>query len=237
MDSIDINTLIMIKQGYDGLRDDFIDSNKGFIRRIASYICKRNLDWSNDDELSIALMAFNEAIDSYDPNRGTEFTSFCIMLMRSRLIDFFRKNNASSLSLSAMDDEHLNLIEAKEAQDRYSITNAAEERGIEIRLFNEELSQYGLSMADLTVSCPKHRDTRKMLFEIAAKCGQNKEIIRYLKKNKMLSIKEVIELTGVKRKFLEQWRRYLIALLIIASSDEYLYLKEYIDFGNERVVI
>jgi RNA polymerase sigma factor len=41
----------------------------------------------------------------------------------------------------------------------------------------------------------------------------------------------------MKRKFIEQWRKYLVALLTIVSSDEYLYLKEYIDFKEEKVVV
>lgn len=237
MDAADVNVLIQNAQKGDiNSRHEFIESNKGFIRRISSYICKRGLDWSNDDELSIAIMAFNEAIDNFKPDKGAEFKSYCSMLIKSRLIDYFRKNSNLYISLNSIDEEELSLIESKEAIARYSVSRAAEERCVEIRIFNKELAEYGLSMADLTVNCPKHKDTRKMLFEVAVKSGKDKNIIKSLKKNKMLPIKDVIEITGVKRKFLEQWRKYLIALLIIVSSDEYLYLKEYIDFDEKKVV-
>lgn len=231
MEALDLNVLLdKAQKGDICSRDELIGSNRGFIRRISSYICKRSLDWANDDELSIALLAFNEAIDSFNPDKGAEFMTYCSMLMKSRLIDYFRKNKNPHISLDSMEDEELSLIESKEALDRYSISHAAEERAVEIRMFNRELLDYGVSIADLTVNCPKHKDTRRQLFQVAARVSMEKKTISMLKKNKMLPIKDVMDTTGVKRKFLEQWRKYLIALLVIVSSDEYLYLKEYLDF-------
>lgn len=238
MDSMELNNLLRLAKDGDALsRDYLIETNKGFIRRISSYICKRNLDWSNDDELSIALIAFNESIDSYNPRKGLQFLSYSRMLINSRLIDYFRKNTNNAVALSAIEDDELFAVENREAYDRYSISNTTEERALEISMFNKELSQYGLSMCDLTENSPKHRDTRKILFNTALKCSSRKEIVYSLKKNRMLPLKEIEVLAGVKRKFLEQWRKYIIALLIITSSDEYAYLKEYIEFDKEEGVI
>lgn len=237
MNPLNINNLVdSARDGDSSARDNLIDSNRGFIRRISSYICKRSLDWSNDDELSIALLAFNEAIDSYNPEKGAEFMTYSRMLINSRLIDYFRKNANLPISLGAIGDEELSAIENKEAIDRYSLSYASEERMLEVKMFNIELSNYSLSMADLTYNCPKHKDTRKQLFNTAVSCSKNQEIIRSLKKNRMLPIKNILEISDLKRKFLEQWRKYLIALLIIVSSDEYIYLKEYINLGKEEVV-
>jgi len=231
MDVFDINSLIAdAKKGDILSRNNLIEANKGFIRRISSYICKRSLDWSNDDELSIALMAFNEAIDTFDPHKGMEFKGYFKMLVHSRLVDYFRKNKDTHVSLNSMDDEELSMIENREAIARYSASYASSEMAAEIKMFNKELAVYGLSLSELTVNCPKHRDTRETLFEIALKCSKQSDIVMSLKKNKMLPIKNIMELTGVNRKFLDKWRRYLIALITIVSSDEYLYLKEYINF-------
>jgi RNA polymerase sigma factor len=238
MNSADMNVLaIEAGKGDTTSRNELIELNRGFIRRISSYVCKRNLDWSNDDELSIALLAFNEAIDSYNPDKGAEFLSYSRLLIHSRLIDYFRKNANPHISMDSMGEEELSVIETREAVDRYTISHAAEERVVEIRMFNQELSRYGLSLTDLTSNSPKHRDTRKMLFEIAVKCGGEAGIVKDLRRNKMLPIKDIMLVTGAKRKFLEQWRKYLVALITIASSDEYLYLKEYIDFKGSKAVI
>lgn len=232
-----INELVDIaKAGDMEVKNELIEANKGFIRRVSSYISKRNLDWSNDDELSIALIAFNEAIDSFKPDKGMHFLSYCRMLINSRLIDYFRKNGNSAVPLCAIEEEELNFMEDREAIDRYLISSAAEERSMEIRLYNEELKKYSLSMSDLVHNCPKHKDTRKQLFETAILCSRDINIVRSLKKTRLLPIKDIIELTGLKRKFIEQWRKYLIALIIAASSDEYLYIKEYICFNERKVV-
>jgi RNA polymerase sigma factor len=229
MDAAEISNLVeKAKTGDISARKFLIDTNKGFIRRTSSYICKRNLDWANDDELSIALLSFNEAIESFNPQRGSDFLSYARVLIRSRLVDYFRKNSSVSLSINSMDDEEISSIENKEAMDRYYISCISEERAMEIRMFNDELSEYKLSISELTENSPKHRDTRKTLFYIASVCGSDREIMRSLKKNKMLPIKEIMDRVDVKRKLIEQWRKYLIALLIIVSSDEYSYLKEYI---------
>lgn len=238
MDSKDINILIeKARNGDINSRSDLIESSRGFIKSISSYICKRTLDWSNDDELSIAFLAFNDAIDSYNPMKDTKFTTYSRMIIHNRLIDYFRKNNNSHITLSSVGDEELSYIETREAMENCQILNSAEERAIEIKLYSHELSLYNLSMSDLTMNCPKHKDTRKVLFDVAAACRQNETVTTYLKKTKMLPIKEIIELTKVKRKFLEQWRKYMIALIIILWSEEYLYIKEYIDFKDEKVVV
>lgn len=46
---------------------NFIRAHKAFITKVSSKICSRYLTWDKDDELSIALIAFNEAIDNFDP--------------------------------------------------------------------------------------------------------------------------------------------------------------------------
>lgn len=230
MDAEVSKIILNAKAGDISARNFFIESNKGFIRRVSSYICKRNLDWSNDDELSIALIAFNEAIDSFNPDRSPEFFVYVKMLIKSRLIDYFRKNNNSSIALNSVEDEDISSIESKKAMDRFFMLRESEERVLEIKMLGNELTRYNLSFSELVKNSPRHRDTRKVLFEIASVCSKDQAILKYLRKNKMLPIKEIMKKTNVRRKILEYWRKYLIALLVISSSDEYVYLKEYINF-------
>ncbi len=64
-----------IQQGNEHLREEFLTSRKEFIRRYASFVCKTQLDWHNDDELSVALIAFNKAVDTFNPTAGKSSTS------------------------------------------------------------------------------------------------------------------------------------------------------------------
>lgn len=59
-----------------------------FILRTASDISKRYIS-NNDDEYSIALLAFVQAIEGYDIDKGS-FFSFAELLMKRRLVDYFR---------------------------------------------------------------------------------------------------------------------------------------------------
>ena len=64
-----------IQQGNEHLREEFLTSRKEFIRRYASFVCNTQQDWHYDDELSIALIAFNKAVDTFNPTAGKSFTS------------------------------------------------------------------------------------------------------------------------------------------------------------------
>ena len=61
-------TLLLEKKGNVLIREEFIQNHKPFIVKVSSELCKRYLTWGHDEELSIALVAFNEAIDSYKPD-------------------------------------------------------------------------------------------------------------------------------------------------------------------------
>ena len=69
--------------------DDLIRDYIPFIRSEASK-CIQRLCTEQDDEFSIAMIAFNEAILGYERGRGA-CLSYTAMLIRSRIIDFQRK--------------------------------------------------------------------------------------------------------------------------------------------------
>jgi len=52
------DTFISAKSGDTLVREELIRSHKVFIAKVSSKICNRYLTWDNDDELSIALLAF-----------------------------------------------------------------------------------------------------------------------------------------------------------------------------------
>ena len=52
----------LIRSG-DASRDAFIQAYKPYIAKVTSRFCKRYIDPTRDDEFSIALSAFNEAVD------------------------------------------------------------------------------------------------------------------------------------------------------------------------------
>ncbi len=226
-----------IQQGNEQLREEFISSHREKIRQYASFVCKRQLEWQNDDELSISLIAFNRSIDSFDPGHGKGFFPYARFLMKNSLIDYFKsqgkKGNPYTVPLPMEDGEHVT-SPALAAASRQEFEKELErrEKAYEIALFKEVLGEFSLTLHELVESSPRHGDTRKMLKETACRVGADADLVSRIYQEKKLPIKEIQILTGLKRKSLEKWRRYLLSLVIVRTYPELDELGEYL-WGKE----
>lgn len=209
-------------------RDLFITQNKDFVYKTTYNVCKRPINWENDDELSIALIAFNKACDNYEESKG-DFFAYSRVIIRNALIDFFRKNSQNPMLTFDDDDSTIDYIDSRLSMDQFSISVENSYRAEEISLFSKELSKYGLDFSVLADSSPSHTDTRNSLLSLAAACSSNESILKYIKTKKLLPIKEICLLTGANKKTLEKWRRYLLALILILSCNDYPYIKSYLN--------
>ena len=79
--------------------DLLIEDYLPFIRAETAKFLQRPVADGQGDELSIALIAFHEAILGYSSGRGA-FLAYASMLIRSRLIDYRRKEARHSHVLS-----------------------------------------------------------------------------------------------------------------------------------------
>jgi RNA polymerase sigma factor len=209
-------------------RNNFIEENKKFIYFTTYNVCKRHLSWENDDELSISLIAFNNACENYNEKKG-DFFSYARAIIKNALIDHFRKNSSNTYLVFESDDEKLDYLDHKASMEQYDVITENKRRAEEIILFSKELKQYGLDFSTLVDSSPSHSDTRDSALNLALTCSNNDEVLQYIKSKKLLPIKLITLLTGVNKKFLEKWRRYLLALIIVLSSSEYPYIKSYLN--------
>lgn len=209
-------------------RNKFINDNKNFIYSCTQKICKRCLSWENDDELSISLIAFNKACDSYKKLKGN-FYSYASTLIRNSLIDYFRKSSKNPYITFDNDNEGNDYIDFKTSLSNYELECENKKRAEEIAYFSKELTEYKIGFNDLIKSSPKHTDSREHLINLAYICSTNEDIIIYIKQKKMLPVSQIILLTNEKRKFIEKWRKYIIALILLLSSSEYPYIKSYLN--------
>lgn len=206
------------------------------IRAIAAGICGRPLDWSNDDELSVSLIAFNEAIDTYDENKGMSFLNYARMLIHRRLVDHFRRESRfRHASLDAPDEEtEFSRYEVAQAWNRYQAEEEARDQGEMVARYNEALRDYGISLDDLLVVSPKHRDTKQTLMRVARELVTQPALMRRLREHKQLPVKELMVLTGVSHKVLETGRKYIIALALVLSDEEFLPIRQFIRFPQKE---
>ena len=211
-------------------RDTLIEENKSFIFKTTCRICKRKLSWENDDELSVALVAFNKACDNYKEDKGS-FNGYAAVLIKNALIDFFRKEKNTPYLV--FDDENENddfeYIDYKNSMYEYQKQRENSIRADEIKLLSIELSKYSLSFSDMVKASPSHRDTRNTLLNIALKCLKEDIVIDTIKQKKQLPVKQIILLTQCSRKIIEKWRKYIMLLIIVLSSNEYPYIKSYLN--------
>lgn len=230
------DTLISAKSGDPLVREELIRSHKAFIARVSSKICSRYLTWDNDDELSIALLAFNEAIDSFDPHGGASFHSFVQMVIRRRLVDYFRKEGKHQhLSLSPMnpEDEDLSRYDLDTSLEQYQENENQEVFAQVVENYVRVLCDYNVTLDDLIKVSPKHSDSKQTLIRAALILSHNPRLMAHLQKHRLLPIKELELLTGIKRKVLEKGRKYLIALALILFEPDFYPLKIFMQLPEE----
>ncbi|GAB6155933.1 RNA polymerase sigma-I factor [Desulfosporosinus burensis] len=223
-------TLLLAKEGNELIREEFIQNHKPFIIKISSNICKRYLTWGHDDELSIALVAFNEAIDSFKPNDGASFYGFAKTVITRRLIDYFRKESkhqALSLTPPEADNNDLNDYDSASSFELYKEEEQKNDFAETIKNYTIILAEFGITLEDLVEVSPKHRDSKATLWRVAQELCAHPNLLKHLTKTKLLPLKELELLTGVKRKVLERGRKYLIATALILSDPELESLKSF----------
>lgn len=219
----------LAQKGDQHAREKLIIKSKPFIFNTSCSICKRELHWDNDDELSIALIAFNEAINAYNPEKGASFFTFARRVISQRLIDYFRlesRNQHLPLNYSyEEEDNEYNLIENKQALEKHQQKTEQDELAEMMREFEQRLSEYGTSLDELAEVCPNHRDTREKLLYVATVLKNNDELLKFFLRNKRLPAKDLARMAKVSKRVLENGRKYIIALVLILTDQRFYDLK------------
>jgi RNA polymerase sigma factor len=225
-------TVMLIQQGDRLLLNELINAYKPFIAKTVSSVCKRYI-YESDDEFSIGLIAFNEAIEKYSPERGSSLLSFSEVLIKRRTIDYIRKqskNQHISLDLSNSSGEEESpgeIIVNELSLNDYQKKSDEQLRREEIIHFQNLLTEYELNFSDLVENSPKHADARKNAILAAKMLVESEELKEALFEKKRLPIKQLEQLVNVSRKTIERNRKYIIAIALILSSD-YVYMKDYL---------
>lgn len=227
------NLLEEAQKGDREAREKLIAQYQPFILSTASEICGRYLVLGQDDEVSVSLMAFNEAIDSYDKAKQSGFLGFAKNVIKRRLIDYFRKESRRngeiliSNFVDNEDDKEINTWEVQEAEDTFRERQAVLERREEIQHFQSKLNEMGISLQEIVACSPKHEDARQRAMELAYIIATNPLFREYLLEKKAIPVKKLEKVANCSSKTIERQRKYIIAVALILIG-EYRYLREYI---------
>jgi len=225
--------LLQARAGDQKAREKLIADYTPFVLRVAARAAGRYLQAGVDDEFSVGLSAFNEAIDSFNPEGGMGFLRFSEMVIRRRLIDYYRKEgNRPELPLTSFDESDeeghwLNVADTEAGWRSYVAERQRQELQEEIKLFSDALREYGIRLADLVEASPRHADARERSREVARLVARTPAWADYLRRKKELPLKDIEQAVALSRKTLERQRKYIIALAIIFMED-LPHLREYL---------
>ena len=201
--------------------DYLIGTYMPFIKAETAKFLKRPPMEGHDDELSIAMMAFHEAIGGYTRTRGA-FLKYAAVLIRSRLIDYSRKQQRHSrvISLDApAGEEEAPLGETlADERDPHEETASRDATRAEIEELTRQMQAFGVSLSDVADNCPKQQRTLDACRKALQYARETPGLLDDLLQAKRLPIGQLAAGSGVERKTLERHRKYMIALLLIYTN-------------------
>ncbi len=211
-------TIDEIKKGNEILRNDFIEQYMAFVVSSVSKATGRYVDADNSEELSIGLLAFNEAIDRYEISKGS-FIHFSEIVIRSRVFDYLKKENRNS---------HISIDETNHELSSYESNFSGVEMREEISHFIISLKQYGITLQELVKKAPKHSDTKEKASQIGQKIFNHPVLLSEFERKRKIPIKAAAQYCGVSEKVIKSNKTYITAyILILKGSEESL--KEYLN--------
>ncbi|RXT05714.1 RNA polymerase sigma-I factor [Ammoniphilus sp. CFH 90114] len=237
---IELEEDIRLAQNGDlDVRNQLISQYTPFISQVASKVCKRFIDPSRDDEFSVAMEAFDEAINKYTIGKGSSFLSFADLVIRRRIIDYIRKESRHRGQLSfehtieGEEDSDLSPIETQASIQQYQLDYEASLRREEIEHYKEKLKEFDIDLMDLPDISPKHADARQNAIEVARVLVRSERLSTLFTEKKKLPMKELMNEVEVSRKTVERNRNYIVAIILLLMED-YRYLQSYLQINEEK---
>ncbi|NLT19744.1 MAG: hypothetical protein GXY16_01955 [Syntrophomonadaceae bacterium] len=196
-----------------------------FCLRVSSKTCGRYIT-DHDEEASIARLAILEALEKYDPAKGSGLV-FLGQTIRTRIIDYKRKEKKHSLlPITFLTRNGSSLTE--EVDDGFFeeiLDDLA--RSQEIERLKYLLGDFNIGFEELVQVSPRQTRSRQNANRIIDIIVANDELSNYLMEKKMLPMKELEETWQVNRKLADRYRKYIITAVIIQLND-FPYLKSFI---------
>ena len=215
----EIVAMVAAARGDSLAADELVRRFLPFIRSETAKVIRRGVS-DSDDELSVAMMAFHEAVLAYERLRGA-FLPFAAKAIRSRIIDFHRREqrHRGQLSLHEKNEDDRELADTLAVgtdpiSERTDRTAARQE----IAHFALGLSEFGLTLTDIADNCPKQTRTLSACHRALDYAKQNPELLDQTVRTKKLPVTALAAGAGVERKTLERHRKYMMALLLAYTN-------------------
>ena len=234
----ELDSLALEAKSNPSVLEKLIRQQEGYILKCASKTCHRYVTKS-DDEWSISLMAFTQAVENYDLDKGN-FLSFVDLVIKRRLIDYIKSQKKYNSEVS-VDPIVFDTEPEEESEDpalRIAVAEQVSKQDgndlkLEIEAANAIFSEYGFSFFELSSCSPHAAKTRKACATAVNYMLSNTLLLNELRSTKQLPLKIIEKGSNVPRKILERHRKYIIAAIEILSG-EYPYLADYLRYIREE---
>lgn len=209
-----------IQDGDHALREQFIADHLPFIKRIVrrathSYFVE------HEDEFSIALTAYNQAIDHYQVGGDVPFEPYARLLIKNRLLDWFRRQSRISheVVMSETDtDDGIPLEERLADPQSVDVQQKIECEEAMVQL-QAQLQQFGLSLPALVAKFPRHQDSRLLCVRLARRLSEDTILYDQLVRTHRLPGAELSRQCAIPLKTIEKNRASIIFLTQLMHSE------------------
>lgn len=202
-------------------RNRFIEKYKPFLAHITSSICHKYVTYGVDEELSIALLAFNESIDRYS-GEGL-FFEFAKLVVRSRLIDYYKSKEYQEKQRNDSLENYDYILDYS-SNTNYNEQLRKQRLKEEVEILAKELKIYNIEFEDLYNNSPKHKIKRNQINELTKQFIKDPFIVGTVIDKGQLPITFIVNNYKTTRKRIEPYRKYIMTIIIMVNGQfELLY--------------
>lgn len=202
----DLDDLVVsLRNEYDDIKvNQLIKDYTPFIIKTISTTKNAYVTMEND-EFSIGLSAFYEAMTRYDRDKGP-FLTYAKLVIKSRLLNFWKNEQRNRC---------LPVDEIAEIADSAALP--FEENGLkeEIILFEKELLKFGIDFEFLAEHMPEHNDTKERAIDIGRRTSREKDLIDWLYEKRRLPIAKMAERFFISVKIIKKSKCLITAVIVI----------------------
>lgn len=220
MEILDKRLVESRKSKNNSSRSKLIEEYMPFIIKEISNVTGRYVSYENSLELSVGLIAFDEAIDRYEKDKGS-FTNLASLVIRSRVKDFLNKNNYYEHHLPIEEDEEFGLVVEFGNNDLKE----------EVEKFNKILDKFNIDIETLVEESPTHEKTRRENIKLGKDVSKEKPIVKKLYRTKKLPMADIILKFRTTKKKLKYHRNFLISVIIV-FNEKLSNIMEFMNLGG-----
>lgn len=190
-----------------------------YIRSQAAAVNAPGLEY--DDKLSIAMLVFAGCVRQYENGRGS-FLHFAAVSIRNRLLDELRRGKYAGAQLPLHEEGEDGELPGAEEEASLSFYSREEERlslAEEIEAYSTELTTWGISFRQLSLSPPRQERSRRQCQRLAWEILSDEKLNQTVSLSGRLPQKELADRFKLSVKTVEKHRRYILAVYVLLKGD------------------